>query len=266
MESNKIENSPFYKIIIYGDEKVGKTQLINALAGIPFQEQYYPTFGVDFKIIKYNYNNKLIEIQLIDTAGLSSNSIDLSKKFIKRTDAYIIVFDLTDLNSLEHIDYYIDKFYNYKTNSDKLIYLVGNKYDINQYINSNFNNIINEKKEKYNAKFIKVSAKIYTNIKELFFNVIKDITDKKNFCYDFKDFKDNDVSDNNIKYKIKSYISKEKLNKTYGDKLHIRTFSNKITNASTLTEDKFVDSKKEEDILPSTSRVVTKKEKCCPIF
>lgn len=261
MESCKIEHSPFYKIIVYGDEKVGKTQLINAFAGLPFQEEYFPTFGVDFKLTRYTFNNKIIEVQLIDTAGLLDNSIDLSKKFIKRTDAYIIVFDLTDYNSIEHIDYYVNKFYNNKNKSSKLIYFVGNKYDLNKCEKSRCDNIISEKLQKYNAKFIKVSAKYNTNIKKLFSNIIEDITNKKNFCYEFKN---NTMSLSNDKSKI----NVEQFKKSYNDdKFHIRTFSNKITNASTLTEDQFFENRKEEEIIsPVSSNVETKKEKCCPIF
>ena len=41
---------PYYTLIIIGDNKVGKTQLLHRLNGEEFQRDYFPTFGVDFRI------------------------------------------------------------------------------------------------------------------------------------------------------------------------------------------------------------------------
>ena len=252
-------NNSFYKIIIYGDEKVGKTQIINVFCGIKFQEKYLPTFGVDFKIKNMRYNGSNVELQLIDTAGSGSFQIDLTKKFIKRTDAFIIVFDLSKLKTLKNIDCYIDKIQiNKKGNSpNKIIYIVGNKSDLNthHFIESE----INEKIKEFDAKFLTVSAKKNHNINELFIRIISDIKNKKNFCYNFND---------KVKYDILQKNDIEKTNIDNNDLSKTSTIAefNKIENIKYDVENKENQEADRSSEVQNNIETRQKKCKCCPIY
>lgn len=49
------------KIVMVGDEKVGKTQIARCIAGLPFQEKYNPTIGVEFKIKTMKINTEIMK-------------------------------------------------------------------------------------------------------------------------------------------------------------------------------------------------------------
>ena len=58
------------KILIRGDLKTGKSQVLNRLADDGFIQEYNSTIGIDFKIGKAQLDeNKPVKIQLRDTSG-----------------------------------------------------------------------------------------------------------------------------------------------------------------------------------------------------
>ena len=58
------------KILICGDVKTGKSQILNRLADDDFIQEYNSTIGLDFKIGKAKLDeNKPVKMQLWDTSG-----------------------------------------------------------------------------------------------------------------------------------------------------------------------------------------------------
>ena len=174
--NNNIDNI-FYRLIFLGDTGVGKTQIINVYNNKLFKEDYMPTFSVDFQIKSIFMNGKKINIHCIDTEGCIDNLPDyLGKSFIKKADAFILVYDITTKNSFTNLSNY----YKFSINdieekiNKKIIYLVGNKYDLK------INRVVSEIQgqetaNKYDAKFMEVSAKKSSTIKKLFDCIIQDI-------------------------------------------------------------------------------------------
>ena len=174
--NNNIDNI-FYRLIFLGDTGVGKTQIINVYNNKLFKEDYMPTFSVDFQIKSIFMNGKKININCIDTEGCIDNLPDyLGKSFIKKADAFILVYDITTKNSFTNLSNY----YKFSINdieeklNKKIIYLVGNKYDLK------INRVVSEIQgqetaNKYDAKFMEVSAKKSSTIKKLFDCIIQDI-------------------------------------------------------------------------------------------
>ena len=174
--NNNIDNI-FYRLIFLGDTGVGKTQIINVYNNKLFKEDYMPTFSVDFQIKSIFMNGKKINIHCIDTEGCIDNLPDyLGKSFIKKADAFILVYDITTKNSFNNLsNYYKFSINDIEENySKKIIYLVGNKYDLK------INRVVSEIQgqetaNKYDAKFMEVSAKKSSTIKKLFDCIIQDI-------------------------------------------------------------------------------------------
>ena len=52
-----------------GDSAVGKSSLLLRFADNEFNENYMITIGVDFRFKSVNVNNKIIKLQIWDTAG-----------------------------------------------------------------------------------------------------------------------------------------------------------------------------------------------------
>ena len=97
------------KIVMLGDQSVGKTSLIEKFIYEKFHEVGYvpvliiqPTVGIDFLAKDYAYKEKLVRLQLWDTAG-QERFRSLIPSYLKDSHCAIIVFDLTSKQSLENV-------------------------------------------------------------------------------------------------------------------------------------------------------------------
>ena len=63
------KESTFYRLIFLGDNEVGKTQLINKYNNTLYQEEYLPTYCVEFQVKPIKINGKKVNIHCIDTQG-----------------------------------------------------------------------------------------------------------------------------------------------------------------------------------------------------
>ena len=180
----KVQNvSSFYRLIFIGDSKVGKTQIINKYNNSLYQEEYLPTYCVDFQIKPIKINGKKVNIHCIDTLGSMDFTPNTGTLFIQKTDAFIYVFDLTSRESLYNLQDYINIIKTALTDSEKIInekiiYFVGNKCDLVMYrqVEENEGRL---EANKYGAKYMEVSSKTGINIDKLFNSIIQDITNKK---------------------------------------------------------------------------------------
>ena len=180
----KVQNvSSFYRLIFIGDSKVGKTQIINKYNNSLYQEEYLPTYCIDFQIKPIKINGKKVNIHCIDTLGSMDFTPNTGTLFIQKTDAFIYAFDLTSRESLYNLQDYINIIKTALTDSEKIInekiiYFVGNKCDLVMYrqVEENEGRL---EANKYGAKYMEVSAKTGINIDKLFNSIIQDITTKK---------------------------------------------------------------------------------------
>ena len=169
---------PYYTLIIIGDNKVGKTQLLHRLNGEKFQKDYFPTFGVDFRI-KTTNNGKgkiLYDIQMIDFAGekddMHNSIID---EFVNIANIFLVVFDISDeVSVIKAMD--IRKEYESKINNHNINrkwYLIGNKKDLDV----SDNKIPPQYRDKYDNYF-ELSCK--TSKDEQFEKILKTIIEDLN--------------------------------------------------------------------------------------
>ena len=196
--------SIFYRLIFMGDTMVGKTQIINRYINDLFQEEYFPTFSIDFKIKTQKINGKSINIHCIDTEGSSDFYVDTGTLFVQKADAFIYVFDISSRESLNNLNIIRDNLQSTLDNlekiiSGKIVYLVGNKCDLGMHRQ------IDEvegrlEATKYNAKYIEVSAKNGMNIDKLFDFIIQDIIKKNDnkINFDGGGIKNKSIYNNNI--------------------------------------------------------------------
>lgn len=69
-----------FKIVIVGNQGVGKSSLFVRFCDDVFEDNYMPTIGVDFRFKVLNHDKKNIRLQIWDTAG--------QEKFRTITSAY----------------------------------------------------------------------------------------------------------------------------------------------------------------------------------
>ena len=228
IDKNQKKEIVFFRIIFLGDGGVGKTQIINIYNRKLFQNEHFPTFSLDFQIKTLNINGKKINIHCIDTEGGSKDfSENTGKSFIKKADAFILVYDITSVQSFNNLYQYYDNF-KFALNdleekyNKKLIYIVGNKFDLKTNRSVKENDGINLA-SKYNAKYIECSAKNGYNVDRLFEYIIQDILKKEeNNSSD----SGGNVKNNNIYRNIMSLKSNETLRTTYRNGIYTDNESN----------------------------------------
>ena len=144
-----------YKFALLGDTKVGKTAFVKKLLGGGFSFSV-STIGVDKKSlnlddIEVNFNNKIekksFHISLYDTAG-QERFRSITKSYINKTDGIILMYDITNRESFDHIENWLESISEILSDwkSEKyLIILLGNKTDLAE---NDENLSENEKKRK----------------------------------------------------------------------------------------------------------------------
>ena len=172
----KINNfSVFFKILLIGDLGVGKSCVILRYVEGDFPGNIMSSIGVDFKTKKIDLDDRLIKMQIWDTAG-HEKFRTITTSYYKSAHAIIILYDITQKTSFDHIKNWIteiDKF----GKQGVLKVIVGNKLDL-----ENNRKIKKEDAEnlalKYGVKLWEVSAKDNTNIEEMFVDTIKTLLER----------------------------------------------------------------------------------------
>jgi len=187
------------KILLIGDAGCGKSSLINRYIDGEYNENYYNTIGVDFKIKLFEKNGKKIKMNIWDTAGQEKFK-SLVSSYYRNSDIIILVFDLTNQNTFKNIDkWYSDV--EYCCNKDKIkLFLVGTKSDVgkDKYIVDEI--MIKEKCIQYDMKYYETSAKKNHNLTELFNDIFEEL-------YYIKAIKEENEKELNI-------LEPEQINKT----------------------------------------------------
>ena len=166
-----------FKILLLGESDVGKTSIFKRYLFNNYEEKMMSTIGVELETKILNYNNKNYSITLIDTTG-QERFKSITKSYYHMGDGFFIVFDLTNEDSLNAIEEWIDSIRENKENPK--IIILGNKDDLKK--NRISEEIINNQLEKYkNMIFIKTSAKTNHNIKEAIKKMIDLLENNINF-------------------------------------------------------------------------------------
>ena len=129
-----------YKLILLGDTSVGKTCLFKKLTTGIFMDKNVSTVGIDRRTIKVDVdveeNNKIVTkkiiLNIIDTAGQERFKA-ITKTYYKGSDGAVLLYDITEKKSFEHINAWIESI---KTSASDIDYskysvlLLGSKIDL----------------------------------------------------------------------------------------------------------------------------------------
>ena len=161
-----------YKIMVLGESKVGKTSLIKRYTKDQFGGVYLTTVGMDFQDKIIELEDKKVRLQVWDTAG-QERFRNVTKSYFQSSRGLLVVYDITDKESFEKINFWIENIKNNAPENVKLI-LVGNKCDLANERKVTIEDGEN-KARNYNIKFFESSAKDGTNVNELFFYLANEI-------------------------------------------------------------------------------------------
>lgn len=179
-QNSKDESKPLEaKIVLLGDQNVGKSSIAQRFCKNLFTGQYVVTIGGAYLQQKLVLNNgAVIKFHIWDTGG-QERFRSMANLYYQDAAAAILTYDVTNEKTFESMNYWIDELKN-KIDQDKIVLcLAGNKCDRDP----------NEKKISYNTAklladnnkmiFYETSAKGDIGIKDLFQALAKRIYEKK---------------------------------------------------------------------------------------
>ena len=170
-----------FKIIVVGDCGVGKSNILSKYSKNIFNKSSQITMGVELITKYYKYENKIIKVNIWDTAG-QEKFTSLIPTYYKNAKGAFLVYDITRKDTFNHIENWLRELTS--INSDKIsIILIGNKSDLS-LLRKVSKHEAELKANKYNIKFYETSALDSSNINTAFEDLIKDIYNKtKNNYY-----------------------------------------------------------------------------------
>jgi len=156
-----------WKISVLGDPSVGKTSLVRHYCEGYFRENYLSTIGVSFlkKSLDLRLNNDIhkIILQIWDLGGQIIFS-NVRNNYLHGTNGALILFDLTEIMSLNHVANWYEEIISAVGKIPVLI--IGNKMDL-PYKNSTLERAKRLCSE-LNIEFYITSAKTGDNMNKIF--------------------------------------------------------------------------------------------------
>ena len=165
---NNLESEELrYKLIVIGDELVGKTAILNRFKNNQFNAIYEPTVGLEFQSIPILIDDQSVNLLLYDVSG-HQKFRSLIPLYASDVNIILLIYDISKIESFNNIDKWFS-FLNNINKNEVIFALVGNKSDLD------YNRKVKiEEAEKYakdhNFIFQEVSAMNGDGIQELFMN------------------------------------------------------------------------------------------------
>lgn len=122
-----VASTPAVKVVVAGDGAVGKTSLIRRFCEGKFAGSRVMTIGVDFQTKFVKLPSGTIKLSIWDMAGQERFAV-MRGGFYRGSRATALIFDLTSLDSLTHLDAWRAEIL--KSTPGQKFLLVGNKADL----------------------------------------------------------------------------------------------------------------------------------------
>ena len=162
-----------FNISVLGDSTVGKTCMLNNLKGIPFDDNQIATIGIDEVYDEAKFDNTLYKFKIFDTAG-QERYRGITTSTVQISDGFMLVFSIIKKESFERIQYWINTIKDKVNIREKVLYLIGNKIDMEKEREVTYEEASNLAKM-YNIQYFETSAKTGLKIKETFHKLYEDI-------------------------------------------------------------------------------------------
>lgn len=160
-----------YKVILIGDSGVGKSSLLLRYASDTYVSDFITTIGVEFRLKTLTINGIKVKLCIYDTAG-QERFRSITTAYYRKADGIIIVYDVSDVQSFENIEEWIEDIDSYAPpHHVKLI--IGNKTDIEYHAVSTERG--KALADKHQALFTEASPKTAVNVNTAFLMMVNEL-------------------------------------------------------------------------------------------
>ncbi|EAN31996.2 GTP-binding protein ypt2 [Theileria parva strain Muguga] len=165
-----------FKLVLIGDSGVGKSCLLLRFADDSFTDSYITTIGVDFRFRTLFVKDKRVKLQIWDTAG-QERFRTITSTYYRGADGIIMVYDITDKSSFEHINDWLTEVNKYSS-EDTCKLLLGNKSDMEDSRDVSATDV-QRLSEVIEVPAMDVSAKTGHNIDKAFYSITEKLVSLK---------------------------------------------------------------------------------------
>ena len=164
-----------FKILLLGGSSDGKKAFVLRFTDDSFTANHLSTISIDFKVKIINFENKIVKLGIIDTAG-EERFGRISKSYFKGVNGIILMYDVTEQNSFKDVRSWMKQIPEHGDNSVRKV-LVGLNCD-------KPDRVVSEEEgkklaEEYNIVFFETSAKTNKNVSEVFNYLVKEMIIEK---------------------------------------------------------------------------------------
>ena len=180
-----------FKLVLLGDQAVGKTSLVLRYVNNSFSEHYISTIGADFLIKDLELFGAPVRLMIWDLGGQQQWEA-IRARYMQGSDGCILIYDVSRKTDIE---YY---FHKWKKEVEDFIgpttplIFVGNKIDLNPQVNlKKAAKIASDNSTHY----IETSAKTGDRVESMFQRLTADIVKQKaEYIRRMKGIQDSDIS------------------------------------------------------------------------
>ena len=174
-----------FKVVLMGDGSVGKTSIRSKFMGVGFKSEYIKTIGADFASKAIEIGENKVHFQIWDLAGQKMYR-HVRSSFYSGCKCGFLVFDLTQPETLESLDMWVEEAIDHSGGFIKIFIILGNKSDLKDQIKVkevDVKKILNKLQsiENINASYLETSALTGENINEAFKIMGKMFLEKEGF-------------------------------------------------------------------------------------
>lgn len=151
-----------FKVVLIGDDQVGKTSLARQFCEHKFEEMPTPSRGVDFQIKQVELPTGSVKLSIWDIAGQPQFHV-VRESFYRGSVAAALIFDLSVSASFDHLEGWLQEIR--EVVPQVKIMLVGNKKDIEHQSPENLEAFLQKENS---VPYIETSAKTGEGVDEMF--------------------------------------------------------------------------------------------------
>jgi Ras-related protein Rab-1A len=172
MEAKK----PEMKLLLLGDQAVGKSSIISRYTENQFQLNIMGTAGIDLKKKIVKIADDEVKVLIYDSAGHERFRKVAVNQF-KGSQGVILIYDVTEKKSFERVTAWMESIKEEVDSENVEILLLGNKIDLENERAVTLKEGT-EIAKNYNVEFMETSAKTGENVESAFMRIINKIYNK----------------------------------------------------------------------------------------